>query len=615
MNTLLQIEIYTFQNKQMRVLGTYEDPWFAVKDICTILGISNVTMALKNIPEKWKGVKKFLTPSGEQEMLVVNEAGFYKLIIRSTKPEAQPFQEWACEEVFPSIRKKGEYILQEYKAKLEAQQKLLEQKEAEVQTQNTRVKYLEEKYLQNRTRIQYPKINMIYLTTDKYSKIYRTYLLGKTDNLTNRLSGYNKKSESEVVYYKECKANNVGLALCEQMIFYRLYKYREVLNRERFILPDDKELTLFTDVIDEVLNFVNNDDIPIDARAAIPLDCVKRQNDTAEFGQQTDADFETITIPEQIVSHSLQPSSKPIVDKQHDKTKRTQTEKILRDKYNFKNNKQELYCKSKNYRLMNKNKFKSYNKVYYFKNLSKILSRVKKYKKLNPEKVTLWKKKYNEKKKLNPVIIKCDCGSEYRKNEQSRHMSSTKHMTYLKSQDIVDIYLIEKLEEKHRHISENQRKVREKRKTRKEKIVCDCGSTFTNTNFNDHIKTTKHINYLKSLESKDEVLIIKLEKSKETKDVKILCECGIEYKKKSKNSHMTSDRHIQFLKLNSQNTAMIKDLENKNKKQKESDKKINEKAKSKRSEKIKCECGAEVTKSNYLKHTKTTKHTQWTTNT
>jgi prophage antirepressor-like protein len=38
----------------------------------------------QSLPDKWKGYRKFLTPSGEQELLVVNEAGFYRLIIRST---------------------------------------------------------------------------------------------------------------------------------------------------------------------------------------------------------------------------------------------------------------------------------------------------------------------------------------------------------------------------------------------------------------------------------------------------------------------------------------------------------------------------------------------------
>ena len=87
-----EIEIHNFENKNVRIVGTYQDPWFAVKDICTILDLSNASASLRNIPEKWKGLKKVLCKVGEQETLVVNESGLYKLIMRSTKPIDEKFQ-------------------------------------------------------------------------------------------------------------------------------------------------------------------------------------------------------------------------------------------------------------------------------------------------------------------------------------------------------------------------------------------------------------------------------------------------------------------------------------------------------------------------------------------
>ena len=38
-------------------------------------------------------------------MRIINEAGLYKLIMRSNKPIAQKFQEAVCEDILPSIRK------------------------------------------------------------------------------------------------------------------------------------------------------------------------------------------------------------------------------------------------------------------------------------------------------------------------------------------------------------------------------------------------------------------------------------------------------------------------------------------------------------------------------
>lgn len=43
---------------------------------------------------------------------LVSEAGLYRLIMRSDKPVARPFQDWVTREVLPSIRKAGSYALQ-----------------------------------------------------------------------------------------------------------------------------------------------------------------------------------------------------------------------------------------------------------------------------------------------------------------------------------------------------------------------------------------------------------------------------------------------------------------------------------------------------------------------
>jgi len=100
-------ETILFNNDTVRIIGTYNEPWFVAKDICKILGIGNATEALRNIPEKWRGSETLSTSNGNQNMNIINEPALYKLIIRSNKPIAQPFQEYVCEEILPSLRKKG----------------------------------------------------------------------------------------------------------------------------------------------------------------------------------------------------------------------------------------------------------------------------------------------------------------------------------------------------------------------------------------------------------------------------------------------------------------------------------------------------------------------------
>ena len=105
-------ETVSFNEKNIRVIGSYQEPWFVAKDICNILELPNVTNAIRILPEKWRGLKTLSTFGGDQNMRIINEAGLYKLIMRSNKPIAQKFQEVVCEDILPSLRKKGEYKIQ-----------------------------------------------------------------------------------------------------------------------------------------------------------------------------------------------------------------------------------------------------------------------------------------------------------------------------------------------------------------------------------------------------------------------------------------------------------------------------------------------------------------------
>ena len=84
----------------------------------------------------------------------------------------------------------------------------------------------------------------------------RRYILGKADNLTNRLSVYNKSDEHEVIYYQEC-SDEEKMNIAETMVFNKLKEYREQANRERFILPKEKDIEYFKDTIRECIKFIN----------------------------------------------------------------------------------------------------------------------------------------------------------------------------------------------------------------------------------------------------------------------------------------------------------------------------------------------------------------------
>lgn len=52
---------------------------------------------------------------GGRNVALLSESGLYKLVLRSDKADAKPFQDWVTRDVLPAIRKDGGYILGEEK--------------------------------------------------------------------------------------------------------------------------------------------------------------------------------------------------------------------------------------------------------------------------------------------------------------------------------------------------------------------------------------------------------------------------------------------------------------------------------------------------------------------
>lgn len=106
------IQVFNYNNNEVRTVQQNGEPWFVLKDVCAVLGIGNNRMASDRLDADEKGVSQIDTLGGKQEMTVVNESGLYNVILRSDKPEAKPFRKWVTSEVLPSIRKHGAYMTQ-----------------------------------------------------------------------------------------------------------------------------------------------------------------------------------------------------------------------------------------------------------------------------------------------------------------------------------------------------------------------------------------------------------------------------------------------------------------------------------------------------------------------
>lgn len=117
----IKIQVFTHpQFGEIRVTGTSEEPLFCLVDVCKVLEIKNASMAKRKL--KGGGLKiieggsSVTNQYGDTEieqknfLTFISEQNLYRLVMRSNKPQAEPFQDWVCGEVLPSIRKHGGYI-------------------------------------------------------------------------------------------------------------------------------------------------------------------------------------------------------------------------------------------------------------------------------------------------------------------------------------------------------------------------------------------------------------------------------------------------------------------------------------------------------------------------
>ena len=103
-------KVFTYSGSQVRTIIKDGEVWFVAKDVCEVLGITKHRDAISRLSDRQRGSVKVDTLGGPQEMAAINEAGVYKLVFRSNKPEAERFSDWVAEEVLPTIRKTGGYV-------------------------------------------------------------------------------------------------------------------------------------------------------------------------------------------------------------------------------------------------------------------------------------------------------------------------------------------------------------------------------------------------------------------------------------------------------------------------------------------------------------------------
>ena len=109
----MENKLMVFENEafgKVRTLNLNGEPWFVAVDVCSVLDLSNPTIAVSRLDEDERA--KF-NLGRQGDATIVNEPGLYTLVLGSRKPEAKAFKRWITHEVIPAIRKHGVYITDE----------------------------------------------------------------------------------------------------------------------------------------------------------------------------------------------------------------------------------------------------------------------------------------------------------------------------------------------------------------------------------------------------------------------------------------------------------------------------------------------------------------------
>ena len=102
--------IFNFNEHGVRIaFDVNGQPLFCLPDVGQALDIKNATASRFKLNPKGVHEMYTLTNGGTQKLTFISEENLYRIVFRSTKPEALNFQNWVFAEVLPSIRKTGSY--------------------------------------------------------------------------------------------------------------------------------------------------------------------------------------------------------------------------------------------------------------------------------------------------------------------------------------------------------------------------------------------------------------------------------------------------------------------------------------------------------------------------
>lgn len=109
-----EVQLFNFENHEVRSLLISNEPWFVGKDVADVLGYADTNQAIrKHVDNEDRLTRRFDGTGQSRDMTIINESGLYSLVLSSKLPSAKKFKRWVTSEVLPSLRKTGQYQVKE----------------------------------------------------------------------------------------------------------------------------------------------------------------------------------------------------------------------------------------------------------------------------------------------------------------------------------------------------------------------------------------------------------------------------------------------------------------------------------------------------------------------
>lgn len=111
---------FTFESHSIRAINRDGEPWFIAQDVCSVLGIQNVTQAIGRLDKDERSMfnigldQRAMFDNRVKDIGIISESGMYTLVLRCRDAVTKGsiphrFRKWVTADVLPSIRKTGSY--------------------------------------------------------------------------------------------------------------------------------------------------------------------------------------------------------------------------------------------------------------------------------------------------------------------------------------------------------------------------------------------------------------------------------------------------------------------------------------------------------------------------